>query len=53
MQLIAPVPRLFFEERLDLTHGGLPQVDDIHGCADLLGPRHDASIIADSPRPAE
>jgi len=48
MQLIAPVARLFLEERLDLTHGGLPQVDDIHGCADLLSPRHDASIIADS-----
>src|SRR5215472_17914331 len=51
MQLIAPVPYLFLEKRLDLTHGGLPQVDDIHGYADLVSPRHAASIIADSRRP--
>src|SRR5438034_5345477 len=48
MQFIAPVPRLFLEERLNLAYGGLSQVDDVHSRADLVSPRHDASIIADS-----
>ena len=35
MQLIAPVTRLFFEERLDLTNRGLPEIDDVHGVAGM------------------
>jgi len=30
VQLVAPVARLFFEQRLDLTHADLPEIDDIH-----------------------
>ena len=48
MQFIAPVPRLFLEERFDLAYGGLAQVDDVHGCSDLVSPCQAASIIADS-----
>src|SRR5689334_2382879 len=40
--------RLFLEERLNLTDGGLPQVDDIHGCAGATNPWCALSIIADS-----
>jgi hypothetical protein len=38
MQLVVPVPRLFLEERLNLTHRGLSQVDDVHGCAEKVCP---------------
>jgi hypothetical protein len=31
MQFIAPVARFFFQQRLNLAHGGLAQIDDIHG----------------------
>src|SRR5216684_4040760 len=30
MQFVAPVPRFFFEERLNLTDGGLSQINDVH-----------------------
>src|SRR5438874_11711874 len=51
MQFIAPVTRLFLEKRLNLTHGGLPQVDNVYVLSYLVRPRHDASIIADSRKP--
>jgi hypothetical protein len=31
MQLVAPVARFFLEERLNLTYGGLSQIDNVHG----------------------
>src|SRR5713226_2113090 len=34
MELVAPVPGLLFEKRLNLTDGGLSQVDDVHGRAE-------------------
>ncbi len=30
MQFVAPVPRFFFEKRLNLTDRSLSQVDDVH-----------------------
>ena len=30
MQLVAPVRRFFFEERLKLAHCGLAEINDIH-----------------------
>jgi hypothetical protein len=31
MELVAPVPRLFFEKRLKLSDRRLAQIDNIHG----------------------
>src|SRR5260370_15072424 len=38
MQFVAPVARFLFEKRLNLTHGGLSQVDDVHGCEARMQP---------------
>jgi hypothetical protein len=34
MEFVAPMPGLFFEKGLNLAHGGLPEVDDVHGRAE-------------------
>ena len=34
MQFVAPMPRFFFEQRLNLTDCGLSQIDDVHGRAE-------------------
>src|SRR6266851_7016867 len=49
MELVAPVPGLLFEKRLNLTDGGLSQVDDVHGRAESsAAPCAAFSIISDS-----
>src|SRR6266481_2021258 len=34
MELVAPVARFFFEQRLNLTDRSLAQIDDVHGGKD-------------------
>ena len=34
MQFVAPMPRFFLEQRLNLTDCGLSQIDDVHGRAE-------------------
>ena len=31
VQFVTPVTRFFFEQRLDLTHADLAEIDEIHG----------------------
>ena len=45
VQFVAPMPRFFFEQRLNLADCGLSQIDDVHGWA-VSGPAPAARTLS-------